>query len=95
MVGPERIAWSKAKARAGYLVRKAVKKGTLVNLKETYIECVDCECRARVYDHRDYSKPLDVEPVCVRCNIARGTNSPNRIPGHLLSMQTCENGWQK
>jgi len=81
MVGPERIAWSKAKARAGYLVRKAVKNGTLVNLKETFVKCVDCGWRATVYEHRDYNKPLDVEPVCAGCNISRGTNSPKRIEG--------------
>ena len=24
------------------------------------------------YDHRDYSKPLEVDPVCRRCNQMRG-----------------------
>lgn len=37
----------------------------------TKLKCVDCGKRAHVYDHRDYSKPLEVEPVCRRCNSRR------------------------
>ncbi len=36
------------------------------------LRCADCGKKAKVYDHRDYSKPLEVEPVCVRCNVRRG-----------------------
>lgn len=37
------------------------------------IICVDCKRKpAAVYDHRDYSKPLEVEPVCHWCNGRRG-----------------------
>ncbi|MFA5633142.1 MAG: hypothetical protein WC997_16665 [Porticoccaceae bacterium] len=28
------------------------------------------------YDHRDYRKPLSVEPVCRRCNLSRGYAIP-------------------
>jgi NMD protein affecting ribosome stability and mRNA decay len=34
--------------------------------------CVDCGASAHDYDHRDYSKPLEVEPVCRACNFKRG-----------------------
>ncbi len=34
--------------------------------------CVDCGQVAMVYDHRDYWKPLEAEPVCHRCNTRRG-----------------------
>lgn len=34
--------------------------------------CADCAGPAIEYDHRDYSKPLQVEPVCRRCNLLRG-----------------------
>lgn len=34
--------------------------------------CVDCGKRAFHYDHRYYSRPLDVVPVCRVCNIRRG-----------------------
>lgn len=44
--------------------------------------CVDCGDKARDYDHRDYGKPLDVEPVCRRCNILRG---PGKLPPELSS----------
>lgn len=35
-------------------------------------ECADCGKKAECYDHRDYSKPIDVEPVCIACNKRRG-----------------------
>lgn len=34
--------------------------------------CVDCGRGAQHYDHRDYSRPLDVAPVCRSCNRKRG-----------------------
>ena len=34
--------------------------------------CADCGKQADRYDHRDYGRPLDVEPVCLKCNAARG-----------------------
>jgi len=34
--------------------------------------CVDCGAQAFDYDHRDYRKPLEIEPVCRSCNIKRG-----------------------
>ena len=34
--------------------------------------CIDCGATATCYDHRDYSKPWAVEPVCDRCNKLRG-----------------------
>jgi hypothetical protein len=36
-------------------------------------QCVDCGKPATAYDHRDYFRPLDVEPVCTRCNFHRGS----------------------
>lgn len=33
--------------------------------------CVDCGRNAECFDHRDYSKPLAVEPVCLACNSGR------------------------
>lgn len=36
-------------------------------------DCADCGGQATCYDHRDYRKPLDVTPVCSRCNIRRGS----------------------
>lgn len=50
--------------------RKAIREGLLAPIDECY--CVDCGAFAEMYDHRDYAKPLDVDPVCRRCNIRRG-----------------------
>lgn len=56
-------------------VRRAVKRGELQSA--TAFACVDCGKPAKCYDHRDYSKPLDVEPVCHSCNHKRGPAKPH------------------
>lgn len=61
--------------RAGNRVRYEVAAGRIPSLRKNHISCVDCGARAVEYDHRDYSKPLDVEPVCRKCNDARGPAS--------------------
>ena len=58
-------------ARAGSAVKKAIRKGDIAKITSD-VRCVDCGDAAKVYDHRDYSKPLDVDPVCRSCNIKRG-----------------------
>lgn len=59
-----------AKYRAWQAVSIAVKDGRL--RKASDLVCVDCGAPAAHYDHRDYLKPLDVDPVCVGCNRRRG-----------------------
>ena len=59
-----------ASAYACQVVCNAVKAGKLP--KVTTLDCVDCGKPAEHYDHRDYNKPLDVEPVCRSCNKKRG-----------------------
>lgn len=56
-------------------LNRAVRNGKIPKLDGT-IPCVDCGAPACDYDHRDYSKPLDVEPVCRRCNLRRGPAIP-------------------
>ena len=52
------------------LVFKAVRLGIIP--RASTLTCVDCARPAREYDHRDYFKPLEVQPVCSRCNLKRG-----------------------
>lgn len=59
-----------AQCKATTTVRKAVNFKTLPPAKNCL--CVDCGASAKHYDHRDYSRPLDVVPVCQSCNIRRG-----------------------
>lgn len=60
-----------AQTRAMAAVHKAKKEGLLPAL--ILCQCVDCgRWPAQVYDHRDYSKPAEVEPVCQKCNLKRG-----------------------
>src|ERR1043166_7083925 len=42
------------------------------------LRCADCGVQARVYDHRDYRKPLTVVALCVSCNARR----PPALPLH-------------
>jgi len=48
----------------------AVESGKLANPSTAC--CADCGVQAECYDHRDYLKPLSVEPVCKKCNSSRG-----------------------
>lgn len=38
--------------------------------------CFDCGKPPTQYDHRDYRKPLDIDPVCNSCNRRRGAALP-------------------
>lgn len=51
--------------------------------------CVDCGAVAEHYDHRDYSKPKDIEPVCRSCNFDRG---PAVISG--FTRRKLPKGWR-
>lgn len=68
--------------RAHAEVAKAVKAGLLAHPSK--LRCVDCGVPACQYDHRDYSKPLDVAPVCRSCNVMRGSADvwPAAMPVH-------------
>lgn len=59
-------------SKAHRAVRIAVLKGELPDLKASIVRCVDCGMRATDWDHRDYGKPLEVEPTCGSCNCLRG-----------------------
>ena len=59
-------------SRAHTMVAAAIRCGFLPELDGS-IACVDCGQSAHEYDHRDYGRPLDVDPVCIRCNRRRGT----------------------
>lgn len=51
-------------------VQRAIRLGVLMRADQ--FRCVDCDRWAECWDHRDYSKPLMVEPVCQSCNMRRG-----------------------
>ena len=52
-------------------VAKAVRDGLLTPASE--LVCVDCALAPAIhYDPRDYTKPLNVAPVCMKCNFRRG-----------------------
>jgi hypothetical protein len=64
--------YQQAQRRAIGLVSAAKANRKIPYLDGTII-CVDCNrSPARVYDHRDYAKPLNVDAVCHHCNVRRG-----------------------
>ena len=60
-------------------VHRAVRRGLLP--KASDLVCVDCGVAAVEYDHRDYNRPLAVEPVCRSCNLFRG---PGILPNDFI-----------
>ena len=56
---------------ANAYVTAAIRHGDLSPLDGSVL-CVDCGKPASEYDHRDYTRPLDVVPVCRHCNQLRG-----------------------
>ena len=51
-------------------VTTLIRAGVLRKARECV--CVDCGKPAFDYDHRDYLKPIEVQPVCRGCNQRRG-----------------------
>ena len=62
--------YAKVRGKASSLINAAIKRGTIAPAKQ--FKCTDCDAQASRYDHRDYDKPMEVVPVCVRCNQLRG-----------------------
>lgn len=60
--------------RARLLVSEAVKRGEMPHVST--LPCADCGKPAECYDHRDYTKPLEVAAVCKGCNNRRGPGLP-------------------
>jgi hypothetical protein len=75
----ERAAYWKLQQTAAARLAKAIRQREI--LHPTAYTCVDCGQPAECYDHRDYTKPLDVAPVCKACNVNRG-HAVN-LPPHL------------
>lgn len=62
------------RANAHKLVTLAIKSGQLAPPKD--LACADCGDFAWCYDHRDYRKPMVIDPVCQACNNRRGPGLP-------------------
>lgn len=58
------------RAFAHRAVKKAIRLGFLPALDGSQ-RCVDCGGIATQYEHRDYSRVIDVEPICCGCNLRR------------------------
>lgn len=67
---------------AGGLVQVEIRHGRIPH--PTNLKCADCGCQAIEYDHRDYNKPLSVDPVCRGCNLNRGPAIP--LPASLTKI---------
>ena len=72
---PEYYGWV-GKEEAMAAVSAAIKAGQLPHPRG--LRCADCSGPAVEYEHRDYNKPLQVDPICRGCNLRRGP----AIPAH-------------
>jgi len=61
--------------RAYAKVLGAINNGTL--RRANTFDCIDCGNPAMEFDHRDYTKPLQVDPVCTACHGKRGHGLPD------------------
>ena len=66
--------WRIAQDRAHSKIYKAIRRGLM--LPPSSFKCAHCGGAAKVYDHRDYRKPLDVTPVCELHNYRLGSALP-------------------
>jgi hypothetical protein len=69
------------KWRAQYLVKKALKKGTL-NKSDSCEECGDRWCRIQAH-HEDYDKPLEVIWLCPSCHVRKHPPNVKHDPGEI------------
>jgi hypothetical protein len=69
-------AHTRRRNKALSIVNNARLSGKLADPKS--FKCADCSDQAYIWEHRDYSKPLDVQPVCYKCNRRRGLAIPPR-----------------
>lgn len=63
VLGPIQLAAKQAIARA-------VVRGEMPPARQ--LRCFDCGVQALDYDHRDYTKPMNVQALCRSCNLLRG-----------------------
>ena len=63
----------KARSKVAYLIRKGVIP------KPSELVCV-CGKQAKEYHHKDYSKPLEVVPLCVLCHKGETIKNESETP---------------
>jgi hypothetical protein len=68
-----RVNWLGA-ANAQAAIQHAMRDGILPRPRG--LPCADCGGPAIEYEHRDYNKPLEVDPICRACNLRRGPAKP-------------------
>lgn len=69
-------------AECSYALYYALKIGAIKPARGQI--CVDCGRAATELEHRDYLRPLDVDPVCHRCNCRRGPVHKKFNNGHVI-----------
>jgi 5-methylcytosine-specific restriction endonuclease McrA len=75
--------YERLQRRAQGAVRYAVKTGKMPSARNFH--CADCGRKATAYDHRNYRKAFDVDPVCKSCNRKRGSAEPLWLRRRMIS----------
>ncbi len=79
--------WTREIRKEAYVVLKAaIRRGDVPPI-DGEMRCSDCDQAADFYDHRNYFRPLDVDPICKPCNNRRGQGLP-----HLKGVSENNNG---
>lgn len=99
-------AISTARVGIGNKIARLVRSGEF--LPASSRACVDCGAPARHYEHREYLKPLSVEPVCQPCNRRRGAAldvkglvakqlgvSVDCLPGEMARKREEDRAWRE
>ena len=85
----------RANGRKSAAIKRAILSGLLKPPNQQL--CADCGEPAKFYDHRDITKPLDVEPVCNGCNVRRGPPRINKedLEKYLANLPMARKGRPK
>lgn len=77
----------KAQTQCARVFAVAIRRNVLPRAIDASTLCADCGRAAVMYDHRDYSRPLDVVAVCHSCNLRRGAALPltRKENGHPMN----------
>lgn len=84
-MGEREFLMSLRRGGASRWVADAIKRGALPSANTQ--KCTDCGATAECYDHRDYSRPEFVQPVCHSCDTKRGPGKPYPISTADLEKQ--------
>ena len=68
-IAKDKLQYMKMRGWAASVVQNAKYRGYVGRPEDQ--KCVDCGKQAKHWEHRNYARPLIIEPVCQSCNLKR------------------------